>query len=153
MKVTRLATAIALATVMASAHALPALDTSDPVNMPVFGIGFGGPGLTSYGISFGELSTLTGSLYALSPSTVMTGITLTKTGGPSLSYALPDSGSFAFTGLSQGDYTLSFAFQSTGFGGFSGTINATAVPEPETYALAVAGVLVAGFVARRRKLG
>ncbi len=152
MNVTRLVSAIALATAMGSAYALPALDTSDPDNMPVFGLTFGGPGLNSYEISFSQLSTLTGTLFSLSPSTVMTGITLTKTGGSTLSYAMPDSGTFAFTGLSTGDYTLSFAFKSSGFGGFSGTIDTTAVPEPETYALAVAGLMVVGFVARRRKL-
>jgi hypothetical protein len=34
---------------------------------------------------------------------------------------------------------------------FSGTIEVTPVPEPESLALAVAGLGVAGFVARRRK--
>ncbi len=152
MKFTRLASAVAMAAAMASAHALPALDTSDPANMPVFGLGFGGVGVTPYEISFSQASTLTGSLYGLSASTVMTAITLTKFGGPTMSYAMPDSGTFSFSGLSMGDYTLSFAFKSTGFGGFSGVINTTAVPEPESYALAVAGLLVVGFVASRRKV-
>jgi len=152
MKVTRLASALAMATVMASAHALPALDTSDPANMPVFGLGFGGPGLMSYDISFSQASTLTGSLYAISPGSEMTAITLfKKLAGPTLSYAMPDSGTFSFTGLTTGDYTLSFAYKSTGFGGFTGVINTTAVPEPESYALAGAGLLVVGFVAARRR--
>jgi hypothetical protein len=159
MNVTRLASALALATAMGSAYALPALDTSDPDNMPVFGFGFGGPGTTSYDISFSQLSTLTGTLFGLSPSSVMTAITITPMPmgggaplGATLSYAMPDSGTFAFTGLSEGFYNLSFSYQSSGFGGFSGTIDTTAVPEPETYALAVAGLMVVGFVARRRKL-
>jgi len=35
---------------------------------------------------------------------------------------------------------------------YSGTINVTAVPEPETYALMLGGLAVIGFVARRRKI-
>jgi PEP-CTERM motif len=151
MKLSRIASALAMATAMASAHALPALDTSDPANMPVFGFGFGGPGLTSYELSFSQASTLTGSLFGLSPSTVMTAITLTPDMGPAISYAAPDSGMFTFGGLSAGAYTLSFAYSSTGFGGFSGTINTTPVPEPETYGLALAGLGVVGFLAARRR--
>ncbi len=152
MKLSHIASALAMATAMASAHALPALDTSDPANMPVFGFGFGGPGLTSYELSFSQASSLTGSLFGLSPSTVMTAITLTPTGGPAMSYAMPNSGTFSFSGLSAyTPYTLSFYYSSTGFGGFSGTINTTPVPEPEVYGLVLAGLGVVGFVARRRK--
>ena len=34
---------------------------------------------------------------------------------------------------------------------YSGTVNVTAVPEPETYALMLGGLAAIGFVARRRK--
>jgi PEP-CTERM motif len=151
MKLNRIASALAMAGAMASAHALPTLDTSDPFLMPVFGIGFGGPGVTSYELSFSQTSSLTGMIFGLTPSTVMTGITLTPFGGTTISYADPDSGSFTFGGLSSGPYTLSFAYTSSGVGGFAGVINTSVVPEPEAYGLALAGLGVVAFVARRRK--
>lgn len=152
MKFRHIAAAVLLAAT-ASAHALPALDTSDPINMPVFGVSFGsGSATTNFDISFSQASTLSGSLYALLPVT-MNSISLTKIGGGYSALAVsPNSGTFSFAGISQGSYTLSFSFSPMlGAGAFSGTITATPVPEPESVALALAGLGVVGMLARRRR--
>lgn len=39
----------------------------------------------------------------------------------------------------------------TGVGGYGGSLNVTPVPEPETYAMLLAGLGLMGFTARRRK--
>lgn len=74
---------------------------------------------------------------------------------------------FIFTGLSAGTYTLSWeAFANTtttnlisgasstvygGTGKFSTQVIISSVPEPETYAMILAGLGIVGFMSRRRK--
>ncbi|MCX9158305.1 FxDxF family PEP-CTERM protein [Niveibacterium sp. 24ML] len=75
-------------------------------------------------------TTLIGSLYSLESSTV------------------------SFSGLSTGDYKLGFF----GFGGgvtavsFAANAIAAPVPEPETYAMLLAGLGMIGAIARRRRV-
>lgn len=68
--------------------------------------------------------------------------------------ASPDTG-FTFSGLAAGSYALNVLGYATGStGGFyaGGFIAETApVPEPETYALMLAGLGLVGFVASRRR--
>lgn len=73
--------------------------------------------------------------------------------------------SFSFN-LGAGSYTLSFysdtlkkvglggsfAYTSTDSGTFSTSLTVAAVPEPETYAMMLAGLAAVGFMARRRKM-
>ena len=64
----------------------------------------------------------------------------------------PSTG-FTFSGLAAGNYALNvlgFATGSTG-GFYAGGAIATTVPEPETYALMLAGLGIVGFVAARRR--
>ena len=62
----------------------------------------------------------------------------------------------AFGGLesisSVGDYFIHIAGVSTGTAGYTGTLSLVSpVPEPETYAMMLAGLGFMGFVSRRRK--
>jgi hypothetical protein len=61
--------------------------------------------------------------------------------------------SFTFSGLAAGSYALNVLGFATGSGGgfYSGGAIATTVPEPETYALMLAGLGIVGFVAARRR--
>ncbi len=62
----------------------------------------------------------------------------------------PDDG-FSFTGLSAGAYSLTFL--GSGKGGYGGyyTVSSTAVPEPESVAMVLAGLGVLGAAALRRR--
>jgi hypothetical protein len=61
----------------------------------------------------------------------------------------PDDG-FSFSGLSAGTYALTFLGSGTGGYGGSYTVT-TPVPEPQTYAMMLAGLCAVGFVAVRRR--
>jgi PEP-CTERM motif len=57
---------------------------------------------------------------------------------------------FSFEGLSAGNYALSLLGFSQSGGAYGGVVGATAVPEPETYAMFLAGLGMLGFMIRRR---
>ena len=84
--------------------------------------------------------------------TTITSISVLKDGAP-LSSAVfapnPNSGSFSFLGLGTGSFTLSISGSAAPYSVFVGSV--TAVPEAETYALALAGLGVVGLVAARRR--
>jgi len=63
----------------------------------------------------------------------------------------PDDG-FSFSGLSAGTYALTFL--GSGSGGYGGYYTVTAlVPEPESYALMLAGLAAGAFISLRRRNG
>lgn len=61
--------------------------------------------------------------------------------------------SFSVNGLNSGDYYLTVSGTATGPKGglYAGSIDATPVPEANTYAMMLAGLGLMGFVARRRR--
>lgn len=73
---------------------------------------------------------------------------------PSLAYSSldtnPDDG-FSFTGLAAGTYSLTFL--GSGTGGYGGYYTISSVPEPETYAMMLAGLGAVGFMLSRRSRG
>jgi len=69
-------------------------------------------------------------------------------GDPVELWAVPAAG----FSLGAGSYTMTLiGTNSAGIGSYAGNLAATTVPEPETYALFVAGLLGMGFIARRRR--
>ncbi len=91
-----------------------------------------------------------------------TGAVLTGTPGGPFSLSLSPAGQIE-TGVTLSQVVLTGPIYLTvtgktgatggAFSSYSGTLNVTPVPEPETYALMLAGLGVIGFVAARRKAG
>jgi hypothetical protein len=67
----------------------------------------------------------------------------------------PTPGNFSFSSLSAGAYSLTVVGNAVGsMGGlYAGGLLAQPVPEPESYALMLAGAAVVGFIATRRRRG
>lgn len=125
--------------------------------------------LDSYGNSAMSqiITTTLGQAYALSfwysprPSTgdtndievfwngIQLGATLTGVGGAAHNWT-----QHGFTVLGTGSDVLTFAAAgvSDGVGGSLDKVSLVAVPEPETYAMMMAGIGLIGFISRRRKL-
>jgi hypothetical protein len=158
---------VAVAAVLAatSLNASAALIVADPFTGTSF------TDLTIGTISVLSLSDLSGSLFSFSSisstipfplSFTLDAVTFTSASVGSLAGDLdPTAGGFHFANVAAGDYlvkasgTLDNSGQVHGLAlvGASYTVTATPVPEPETYALMLAGLGIVGFVASRRKAG
>ncbi|CAN5117922.1 hypothetical protein BH11PSE10_BH11PSE10_09130 [soil metagenome] len=104
------------------------------------------------------LDTVTGSFWGMPISFTLQQVTFSGAGVGSLVGDTDASAAgFAFSNVAAGNYTVKASgvlsgpaqISGTGFVGASYTV--TAVPEPETYALMLAGLGAVAFVARRRK--
>lgn len=121
-------------------------------------------------ISVASLSEVTGSLFSAPSINIpyspfiltLDQVTFTSSAVGSLVGDLdPSAAGFHFKNVVAGDYIVKVSGTLDGSGQFPGfalaganfTVTATPVPEPETYALMLAGLGIVGFVASRRKAG
>jgi hypothetical protein len=112
-----------------------------------------------YSFSLVDPGTVSGSAFAFSLPPLYTTlgfqVQLIDTSFNVLGTDLNPADGFSFSGLSSGSYALQFAGYSTGNlgGAYAGVVSATTapVPEPETYAMMLAGLCAVGFVATRRR--
>lgn len=81
------------------------------------------------------------------------GVALWSAGMPTGMEDMNIKDGFAFMNLAAGNYSLVFGGFSAGSGTYGGNVFATPVPEPETYAMMLAGLAAVGFLARRRRNG
>lgn len=100
---------------------------------------------------------LTGFFTGIFGAVDVSGISLTGPSGTQSITPLFTDSTFSFSGLTDGVYTLKFSTQfnaaATGilYGDITATAVTTPVPEPESLALMLAGLGVAGMLLQRRK--
>jgi hypothetical protein len=86
--------------------------------------------------------------------TDITSVSLTGSNPVFTEFSMPDAGTFSFSSLAAGSYTLTVAGTVAGpLGTYLGGIRTVtaAVPEPETYAMLALGLGVVGWASRRRQ--
>lgn len=113
-------------------------------------VGGSGTGLfgLDYSFSLASLSDVFGGVSAFKPG-VFTAVTISN---GSLNWTDSDAtDGFSFSGLSAGSYTLHISAFSATKAPIAGYISASPVPEPETYAMMLAGLGALGFLASRRR--
>lgn len=162
MKLKHIAAAVAVATAAFSANA-DSFDTD--------AIRVGATGASSFSsvelgtITISSLSNITGELWYISAlqqgiKTILTdsaNFTLASlTSGSTIAYTAPTTSAFSFSNVAAGTYALTASGTitdlTTKYAGtwIGASYTVTAVPEPETYAMFLAGLGIMGAIARRR---
>lgn len=162
-----LKTLVALATVAASAGALAgtSLGTVSPTNeytiggnaiAPLFGSNF----FDAVTFSLGSSAFISGEAQGAGSTlrnTLLGGVYLYQDGNPTeLGFDDNANDGFDFGSVAAGSYALIFAgteLNAANKGYYAGVLSVSAVPEPETYAMMLAGLGAIGFMARRRRAG
>ncbi|MDT7835944.1 FxDxF family PEP-CTERM protein [Aquabacterium sp. OR-4] len=113
-------------------------------------IGGSGTGLftLNYSFSLASLSDVLGGISSFTPN-VSTAATISD-GSVTWTDGNAADG-FSFAGLAAGSYTLTISAFSAVKAPIGGYISASPVPEPETYAMMLAGLGAVGFLASRRR--
>lgn len=150
MNIRHLALSVLATAAMGTAHAapLPSLSTNlgtDPTAAPVLGFALYSGASTTYTFNLSNVGTLTGSLFGIG------NISMDSISVGATPVTLTSAGTFSVSGLAAGAHSLVFNYSSSSIGGFAGTVTATPVPEAGSLLMALGGVGVVAFAARRRK--
>jgi hypothetical protein len=164
MKLRSALAAAALALASLGATAVPVFVPFDSGgNAAFFNTSPGSPTFTDlFSFTVPDLVDLSGSLtssFSATKDVDITSITISNGSGPIYSFFKSSADPFEQWILSGAtlfkdiNYTLTVVGLQSGTvaGGYSGEMSVTAIPEPETYALFLAGLAAMGYVARRRR--
>jgi hypothetical protein len=89
------------------------------------------------------------AIFGATGKTVISSITFN---GDDVDVVIPGKSYYELNGPFSGDFEVVIKGSSTGKGSVGGSVSVmTAVPEPETYAMLLAGLAAVGFMARRRR--
>ncbi len=143
MQIRTIGSALVLALTAVSAQAATVLDVTD---------GFSANGIKNYTFQITAPGSYLATLTDYNFPDTFTSLALSINKAPTILGSIPHAGSFTFNAATTGTYTaLVFGKPgtTTGFSSFGLTV--AAVPEPETYAMMLAGLGLIGVIARRRK--
>lgn len=147
MTLKHVAAATLLATTGTAFAAGGSLGTIDDTTVPLFAITSGAFFQDFYTFDITGPSTVSGEVLSMGIDPFV----VTLISGLNTVASDTSADSFSFEGLAAGSYTLSFlGLPVAAASGYGGYVQATTVPEPETYALMLAGLGIVGFVLRRR---